>query len=480
MPNSPVVLLADDDDIGRYVIATMLRRGGFDVREVSDGIQAVDAVVSDPPDIAILDVKMPGLDGFAACRAIKSREDTRHIPVLLLSATFLETEAQVEGLETGADAYLTQPIEAPVLAATVRSLLRARSAEAEVRRAASEWRTTFDAIADAVAVLDAHGAVERANRAFLDCFGADARGVRVPALDDARASGTLELGERTFSVRFDSLPGDTARAGDERVVVTLSDITAARRIDHERALALDAERRISRTLQQTLLPERLPRDPRLALDAWHVAAEQQLIVGGDWYDVIETAEALWLVMGDVAGHGVAAAAQAGQLRHSLRVYAHEGYGLAETLTRLNELVTQNALTPMATMCVVAVGDEPESVRIASAGHPPPVLIPAGGVPRLAPSSSGILLGMIGSSYQEETLPFGPGDRLVLYTDGLVERPGEIIDDSLQRLVAAAGGAQTLAALRRQLVDRLIGAAPLRDDVALLLAERHAAPLDPAQ
>ena len=96
---------------------------------------------------------------------------TRHIPVLMLSATFLETDAHVEGLETGADAYLTQPVEAPVLAATIRALLRARSAEDEVRRAALEWRTTFEAISDAVAVLDSRGVVERANRAFAASFG---------------------------------------------------------------------------------------------------------------------------------------------------------------------------------------------------------------------------------------------------------------------------------------------------------------------
>ena len=132
----------------------------------------MDAIAAEPPDLAVLDVKMPGLDGFEACRRIKSNEATRHIPVLMLSATFLETEAQVEGLENGADAYLTQPVEAPVLAATIRSLLRARSLEAEVLLAASEWATTFDAISDAVAILDdADRRVKRANPAFLAIFG---------------------------------------------------------------------------------------------------------------------------------------------------------------------------------------------------------------------------------------------------------------------------------------------------------------------
>ena len=67
-----VVLLADDDDVGRYVIATMLRRAGFTVREVADGVAAVAAARAELPDIAILDVKMPGLDGFEACRKLKS------------------------------------------------------------------------------------------------------------------------------------------------------------------------------------------------------------------------------------------------------------------------------------------------------------------------------------------------------------------------------------------------------------------------
>src|SRR4051794_19300778 len=349
----------------------MLRRAGFVVNEVADGLQAVEAVSGEPPDLAVLDVKMPGLTGFEACRRIKSDEASRHIPVLLLSATFLDTEAQVEGLETGADAYLTQPVEAPVLAATIRSLLRARSLEREVRLAASEWLTTFDAITDAVAVIDADGVIVRANRAFLAIFGADAVGRRVDAIEDAGSSGELVLGERTYSVRFDIVPSEHLA---HRVVVTLSDVTSARRIEAERAEALMTERRISSTLQQTLLPERLPDDPRLALHAWHLAAEQELIIGGDWYDVIETRGELWLVIGDVAGHGVAAAAQAGQLRHSLRVYAHEGYALAESVTRLNELVTQTELTDMATMCVLAIEHDTDVVRVCRAGHPPPPLL----------------------------------------------------------------------------------------------------------
>ena len=469
MTRDPSILLADDDDIGRYVVATMLRRAGFHVTEVADGLAAVSAVAASPPDLAVLDVKMPGIDGFEACRRIKSNAGTRHVPVLMLSATFMETEAQVEGLETGADAYLTQPVEAPVLAATIRSLLRARGLETEVRLAASEWSTTFDAISDAVAVLDPDGVVVRANRSFLASFGADVVGRRVAALDVARESGELALGDRTHSVRVDLVPDVEGRS--QRLVVTLSDITAARQVERERAEALARERTISRTLQQTLLPERLPSDERLALHAWHLAAEQELIVGGDWYDVIEVRDGLWLVIGDVAGHGVAAAAQAGQLRHSLRVYAHEGFGLAESVTRLNELVTGTELTDMATMCILSLSHDTTAVRLVSAGHPPPVLIPASGPPRLAVEAHGVVLGMAGAAYEEWTFEFAAGDRVVLYTDGLVERPGEVIDASIDRLVEVCAGAPGLEALRAHIVQELVGASRPRDDIALLLAER---------
>ncbi len=457
-----VVLLADDDDVGRYVIATMLRRSGFTVREVSDGVAAVETAATELPDLAILDVKMPGYDGFEACRKLKSAESTQHIPVLMLSATFLETDAHVEGLETGADAYLTQPVEAPVLAATVRSLLRARSAEQEVRRAASEWRTTFEAISDAVAVLNADGVVERANRAFVALFG-EVIGLRVVALRSARATGELALGDRLFSVRFDVVPQEIDSLGRE--VVTLNDITSARR-------ALATERSISRTLQLTLLPTRMPADPRVDLHAWHVAAERELVVGGDWYDVIETGQGLWLVIGDVAGHGVAATAQAGALRHSLRVYAHEGYSLEVALARLNQLVLDDENARMATMCVVRVDDDPARVCVACAGHPPPLLIDADGNAALADCGTGVVLGVMGATFEESRIPFAPGERLVLYTDGLMERPGETIDDGLARLVRTADGIDGLVELRTHLVETLVGSAEPRDDVALLLAQRR--------
>jgi serine phosphatase RsbU (regulator of sigma subunit)/FixJ family two-component response regulator len=474
------ILLADDNDVGRYVIATMLRRAGFEVRETVDGVQAIEEARRAPPDIAVLDVKMPGFDGFEACRQLKADPATRHVPVLLLSATFLNPDDQVEGLEVGADGYLTQPVEAPVLAATVRALLRTRRAEREVREVARQWRITFDAISDAVAVVDPEGILGRVNVAFADLVGRPAADLVGRALADVaprvaaavavpERDQELTVEDRTFGLRIDDVPGETPDAAHR--VVTLRDVTLARRAAIERAEAFERERTISLTLQQSLLPERFPRQERVALDAWFVAAERELIVGGDWYDVIETEDAVWLVIGDVAGHGVAAAAQAGQLRHSLRVYAHEGYALPAAMARLNELVMSTRLTGMATVCVAAIDRVADELRVVRAGHPPPLLVPAGQPPRLVEERRGMLLGIAGGVHDELRLPFGPGDRIVLYTDGLIERPGEGLDDGLARMVDAASGLEDLTALRDGLVARLIDLAHIRDDIAMLLAER---------
>jgi serine phosphatase RsbU (regulator of sigma subunit) len=126
---------------------------------------------------------------------------------------------------------------------------------------------------------------------------------------------------------------------------------------------------------------------------------------------------------------------------------------------------------MATMCVLAVTHDSDVVRVVSAGHPPPVLVPHEGAPRIAVDGHSVVLGVVGATYEEYTFDFRGGDRLVLYTDGLVERPGELIDEGLDRLVGVSSAVAGLEPLRGHIVERLIGDNPPRDDVALLLAER---------
>ena len=165
MPPSPTtILVVNDDDVGRRITAEVLR-GEFAVIEASTGAEAL-RLSLDGPDLVVLDVKLPDVSGFEVCRQIKARPETALTPVLHLSAVHLDWRSKVAGLEGGADAYLTEPIEPPVLLAVVRALLRARRAEQEVLAAAQQWQSTFDAIEDGIALLDGDGRLTRCNDAL--------------------------------------------------------------------------------------------------------------------------------------------------------------------------------------------------------------------------------------------------------------------------------------------------------------------------
>ena len=145
----PAILLVDDDPVKRYTIAKTLIRAGFEVSEAESGSEALRLVAS-LPDLVILDVKLPDIDGFEVCRRIKSDPATSAIPVLHISTTFVDIEDKVHGLDSGADGYLTNVAEPMELIATVRALLRARRAEDAAQLSKRQWQTTFDAISDGV------------------------------------------------------------------------------------------------------------------------------------------------------------------------------------------------------------------------------------------------------------------------------------------------------------------------------------------
>jgi signal transduction histidine kinase len=129
------VLVVDDNDGTRYAVTRILASAGFDVLEAATGLGGLELAGSALPDLIVLDIKLPDLSGFEVCRQLRGAAVTRHIPILHISASFVRSEDMVRGLEGGADGYLVQPVDRPVLVATVNSLLRARRAEQEVEKA---------------------------------------------------------------------------------------------------------------------------------------------------------------------------------------------------------------------------------------------------------------------------------------------------------------------------------------------------------
>ncbi|MHC5852202.1 hybrid sensor histidine kinase/response regulator [Nostoc sp.] len=164
------ILHIDDSEANRYVVIRILQNAGFTVVEAATGAAGLEAVANFQPDLIILDVRLPDISGFEVCRQIKANPETAFIPVLHLSASFVQSQDKAEGLDGGADAYLAQPVEPIELLATVRSLLRIRRAEEAALSSAREWQTTFDSMNDGVSLVDREGIIMRCNRAMMQLF----------------------------------------------------------------------------------------------------------------------------------------------------------------------------------------------------------------------------------------------------------------------------------------------------------------------
>ncbi len=161
-----IILNVDDYEAARYARTEMLKRAGFQVLDAGSGGQALELARRSRPDLVLLDVNLPDMDGFEVCRRLRADPATTTLPIVHVSATFVSDRAQDLAYEGGADSYLIDPVEPAVLLATIHSLLRLRRAEEGLRAASRGWQATFDAIGDGICLLGADGTVARVNAAF--------------------------------------------------------------------------------------------------------------------------------------------------------------------------------------------------------------------------------------------------------------------------------------------------------------------------
>ncbi len=235
----------------------------------------------------------------------------------------------------------------------------------------------------------------------------------------------------------------------------------------------ERERAIARELQRSLLPERLPAVPGVTLDARYLPGVNGTSVGGDWYDAIALPSGrIALAIGDVVGRGISAAATMGQMRSALRAILMQADDTGAMADRLNRFT--HALGAEAAMTTVVLAIlEPATglLRYTNAGHPPPVVVDAGGRARLLAGAPSPPMGVVASPrYPQQSVVLEPGSTIVLYTDGLVEAPSEVLDAGLERLLdAAAGAGEDVGATCERLLQRGLSASPDRsDDVTLLV------------
>jgi PAS domain S-box-containing protein len=291
--DSLVALIVNDDAASRYVTSRILSRAGYEVVEAETGGDGL-ARAQQRPDVIVLDVKLPDIDGFEVCRRLKADPGTASIPVLQTSAAYVSAERRAEGLDSGADGYLVQPFEAIELVATVAALLRAHRAEDAARRSASDWQATFDAIGDGVCLLDREGRVRRCNRAMAAILGSSPAELtgRVDVLEPvlgsatsvARATSERQMTDVALRGRWYRLVADPVCTRDgslEGLVVVAADTTDRHRLEDElraRADALaEADRRKDELL--AMLAHEL-RNPLGAIGA-ALGAQETLPAGGE-------------------------------------------------------------------------------------------------------------------------------------------------------------------------------------------------------
>jgi DNA-binding response OmpR family regulator len=519
-PSPTTVLVLDDRTESRYLVATWLSRAGYEVVEASSGAEALAAVRRGGIDVALLDVNLPDMSGFEVCESIRADVVTAAMPVIHLSATAVASADRSEGLLRGADAFLIEPLDPRVLLATITAVIRRSDMRRRIRVTAERLRTLNRATADVhaassdrqlfLAVIE--GATRLAGAPALLVLRLGERAVAVVVGDDGDPVTTdippsrlvevlspaitgatsltatvPEVGVRQFAgaafadetgepVGAILVPADVEGAFDE-IVPLLAQLSIAISLARANMRALDVEHRIAMELQHSLLPQAPPTSEHVTIGFRYLASSTEAEVGGDFYEAVALdATHFGVAIGDVVGHSLHAATVMGELRHALRAYAIDGYGPEEVVERLDRLIRRFHPTMLTTLLYGVVDVEAGELRFCNAGHLPPLVMRPGGATSFV-TAHGSLLGFGDPKPPLVVVPFGPGDRLVLVTDGLIETRDESIDVGLRRLrdtVERSRDDDVDAAIERIVRDVAPATSPT-DDIAIVVVDGMTGP-----
>ncbi|MFI6495333.1 SpoIIE family protein phosphatase [Streptomyces sp. NPDC050564] len=307
-------------------------------------------------------------------------------------------------------------------------------------------------------------------------LAADYPGIPLDAKEGARAFLPLIASGRPVGSCILGFDRSRGFSTEERTVLTALAGLIAQAL--ERARRYDNEAALARGLQEALLPHRLSAHPLVKTAGRYLPGTLGMDVGGDWYDVVEAGDGLALVIGDVQGHGVQAAATMGQLRSAVRAFALGDRSPDEVMSGTNRLLIDLDPGQFASCCYIRVDPVTGIARAARAGHPQPLLRHPDSRTEVLDLPGGVVLGVDPQArYPVTDLLLEPDAVLALYTDGLVERPGTDIDEGVEALRATlsragAPGSPSLSSAADLLTAEARQATERPDDIALLLTKRR--------
>jgi PAS domain S-box-containing protein len=244
----------------------------------------------------------------------------------------------------------------------------------------------------------------------------------------------------------------------------------------QRTRLSDVRGELTRALQEQLLPS-IPVIEGLDIAVRYLSAVSGIGFGGDWYDVVALDDhRAAIVIGDVVGHGIPAAARMAEIRSVINVLIRFGVSLDELFVRAESLLHHLDEPFLATVAVMVIDLERNELSYATAGHPPPLVTLPDGEVMLLTGGRQPPVGIVHKTTVTPVVPFPVGASLIAYTDGLVERRGEDIDIGLTRFIDAATSSRGMDP--RLVADLLIAgqtAGQLRgDDLALIVVRRNSA------
>ncbi len=454
-------MIAEDSRIQARMLQKRLESAGFDVRHGEDGVLALKLIREDPPDLIISDIEMPNMNGYELCREVKEDSQLRRIPLILLS-TLSDPQDIIEGLQAGADNYVTKPYETDYLLGRIDSLLNTPIAETEVED---------DSDALEVTLRGKRFAVKSGRQQVLNLLISTFEGAVEKNVELIRANQELSMSRDQLAKQHEMLRELNAQleANNNRMT---RDLDAAARIQH------------------SLLPSGDVAVQNVEV-AWRYIPCDEL--AGDFLSFFMLDDrhlALYVV--DVSGHGVSSSLLSVTVARSLSRQVTTTSILARQDEDGSVIVTPpasvanelNRRFPMEdqgnlyfTMFYGILNTLTGDLRYVSAGHPPAVVLPVdGGEPEMLPAE-GFAIGWLEDiDADEESTALNTGDRLFIFSDGVPEAMNEDLeelgDDRMLELIAGTRGMTIDDAVAhiKAGVDQWCRVNGPKDDVSILAVE----------